>query len=49
MGGRISVVVADIYMEDLEDEAIDTAPQDTRSSMWKQYIDNSFNVVKRDK
>ena len=37
------------YMDDLEDEAMDTAPQDTRASMWRWYINDSFEVVKRDK
>ena len=38
-----------MQMEDLEDEVMDTAPQDTRPSMWRLYIDDSFEVVKRDK
>ena len=35
MGSPVSVVVSDMYMEDLEDKAMDTAPQDTRPSMWR--------------
>ena len=41
MGSPVSVVVADMYMEDLE-EAMDTAPQDTTPAMWRRYIDDSF-------
>ena len=48
MGSPVSVVVADMYMEDLEEEAMETTPQDTRCSMWRRYID-SFEVVKQDK
>ena len=33
MGSPVYVVVADMYMEDLENEAMDTTPQDTRSSV----------------
>ena len=47
MGSPVLAVVSDMYMEDLEDEDMDTAPQDTRSSMWRRYI-NSFEVVKQD-
>ena len=49
MGSPVSVVVADMYMEDLEEEAMDTTPQDTRPTMWRRYINDSFEVVKRDK
>ena len=35
MRNLVSVVVADMYMEDLEEEAMDTAPQDTRPAMWR--------------
>ena len=36
----VSVVVSDMFMEDLEDEDMDTAPKDTRSSMWRRYIND---------
>ena len=49
MGSLISVVVSDMCMEDLEDEAMDEIPQDTRPSMCRCYIDGSFEVVKWDK
>ena len=38
-----------MYMEDLEDEAMDTTPQDTRPCMWRRYINDSFEVMKQDK
>ena len=42
------MVVSGMYMEDLDDEAMDTTPQDTRLSMWRWYINDSFKVVKSD-
>ena len=48
MGTPVSMVVSDMYMEDLEDEAMNTASQeDTRPSLQRSYIDDSFEVVKR--
>ena len=49
MGSPVSVVVADMYMEDLEEEAMGTAPQDIRPAIWRRYINDSFEVVKQDK
>ena len=49
MESPVSVVVLDMYMKEMEKEAMDTAAQYTRPSMWKQYIDDSFKVVRRDK
>ena len=46
MESPVYIVVSDMYMTELEEEAMDTAPQDTRPSMWKQYIDDSFKVVR---
>ena len=38
MGSTVSFVVVDMYMSELENEAMDTAPQDIRLSMWRWYI-----------
>ena len=46
MGGPVSMVVVDMYIEDLEEEAMDTSPQNTKSSMWRWYINDSFEVMK---
>ena len=46
MVNLVSVVGLDMYIEDLEDEAMDTATQDTRPSMWRHYIDDLFQVAK---
>ena len=34
IGSPISVVVSDMFMEYLEEEAMDTAPLDTRPKIW---------------
>jgi hypothetical protein len=47
MGSPVSVAVSDLYMEDLEERAMDTAPPETRPKIWKRYIDDSFEIVKR--
>ena len=49
MGSQVAIVVSNIYMENLEDEPMDTTPKDNRPSMWRLYIDDSFEVVKWDK
>ena len=49
MGSPISVIMSDIFMENLEEEAMDTALLDTRPKIWQRYIDISFEVVHRDK
>ena len=48
MWSPVSVVVSNMNMEDLEDEAIHTAPQDSRPSMCRWYINNLFQVVMQD-
>ena len=49
MGNPVSVVISDMFMESLEEEAMDTAPLDTRPKIWQRYIDDSFEVVCKDK
>ena len=39
MASPVSTVVSDMYIEALEDEVMETAPQDTRSSIFRWYID----------
>ena len=38
-----------MFMEYLEEEAMDTALPDMRLKIWHRYIDDSFEVVRRDK
>ena len=46
-GSLVSVVVADMYWRIWKRSY--TTPQDTRLSMWRWYINDSFKVVKCDK
>ena len=49
MGIPVLVVMSDMFMEHLEEEAMDTTPLDMSPKIWQQYIDDSFEVVHRDK
>ena len=49
MGSPVSVVVSDMFVEHLEEEAMDNAPPEMRPKIWHHYIDDSFEVVHRDK
>ena len=43
MGSPISPIVANLYMEDFENKAINTA--ECPSSIWKNYVDDMFVVI----
>ncbi len=47
MGSPVSPLVADIYMEYLEQTAIATVPLDIKPTLWKRYVDDILEVVKR--
>ena len=49
MGSPVSVAVADLYMKDLEEKSMDSAPLEMKLKMWKRYIDDSFEIVKKPK
>jgi len=48
MGSPVSPLVADNFMEHLEQTAIATAPPKCKPKLWKRYVDDIFAVVKRD-
>ena len=48
MGSPVSPIVANIYMEHLEQEAIVRAQDDIKPRVWKRYVDDILAIVKRD-
>ncbi len=48
MGSPVSPVVANLYMEFLEQQAIATAPLDCQPRLWKRYVDDVLEIVKSD-
>ncbi|XP_072041389.1 uncharacterized protein [Amphiura filiformis] len=45
MGSPVSPVVANLYMEFLEQQAIATAPLDCKPRLWKRYVDDILEIV----
>ena len=43
MGSPVSVVVADLVMEDVEERAIDSFGQPPK--VWKQFVDDTFVIL----
>ncbi len=48
MGSPVSPLVANLYMEFLEQQAIATAPLDCQPRLWKRYVDDILEIVKSD-
>ena len=44
MGSPISPIVANLYMEDLETKAIQSAPH--TPAFWKRFVDDTFVIIK---
>ena len=49
MGIPVSPIVANLYMEFLEKEAIATAPLTCKPTLWKRYVDDVLEKIKRGK
>ncbi|XP_072041149.1 uncharacterized protein [Amphiura filiformis] len=47
MGSPVSPIVANLYMEWLEQEALVTAPLDIKPRLWKRYVDDVLEIVKK--
>jgi len=48
VGSAVSAVIASFYMEKLEHKALQTAPAECRPKIWKRYVDDVLDVIKKD-
>ena len=47
MGSPLSPIAVDLFMEWLEEEAIATAPYNCRPRLWKRYVDDVLEIIKK--
>ncbi|XP_072165865.1 uncharacterized protein [Diadema setosum] len=47
MGSPVSAVVANMYMEAFEEQALEECPPETTPTIWKRYVDDTFIVADR--
>ena len=47
MGSPVSAIVANLFMEWLEKEAILTAPMDCRPRFWRRYVDDVLEIINK--
>jgi len=47
MGSPVSPLVANMFMEHLEQKLLNTAPEDLKPKLWKRYVDDILEVVKK--
>ena len=46
MGDPLSALMSNIFMEDLEQRAISSAPGECGLTLWRRYVDDILNKVK---
>ena len=46
MGSPVSPIIANLFMEWLEQRAIATAPVNCRPRLWKRFVDDTLEVIK---
>ena len=49
MGSPVSPILANFFMEWLEQQAIATAPIDCKPKLWKRYVDDILEIIKKGK
>ena len=47
MGSPVSAIVANLFMEWLEKEAITTAPLNLKPKLWRRYVDDVLEIIKK--
>ena len=47
MGSPVSPIVVNLYMEELEQQIIASAPAECKSRSWKRYVDDILCIVKK--
>ncbi len=47
MGSPVSAIVANLFMEWLESEAIATAPLDCKPKLWRRYVDDVLEIIQK--
>ena len=49
MGSPMSPVVANLYMEEIEETVLKRMPREVRPRLWKRYVDDIFVIIKKSK